>query len=94
MEALLLLLLVALYFLPVIVASSREHHHVAPIFVLNLLLGWTLVGWVVSLVWAVMPVPVREGKPGQEVRVEPTPDATPTTDQVDRVIQRWGAHYR
>ena len=41
------------YFLPTIVASSRKRHNTGAIFVLNLFLGWSLIGWVVSLVWAV-----------------------------------------
>ncbi|HZP31893.1 MAG TPA: superinfection immunity protein [Candidatus Acidoferrales bacterium] len=40
----------ALYFLPTIV--GRHKQNLRAIFALNLLLGWTLVGWVVALVWA------------------------------------------
>jgi len=42
----------ALYFLPALIAASRHHPNATAIFVLNLLLGWTFVGWVVSLVWS------------------------------------------
>ena len=42
-----------LYFLPSIVAASRSHKNTDGISILNLFLGWTLVGWVASLVWAV-----------------------------------------
>lgn len=49
----LLALGVCFYFLPSIVASQRSHPSAAGIAVLNLFLGWTLVGWVVALVWAV-----------------------------------------
>jgi hypothetical protein len=42
----------ALYFLPAIIAVSRHHPNATAIFVLNLLLGWTFIGWVVSLVWS------------------------------------------
>lgn len=42
----------ALYFLPAIVARSRQHPNAAAILLLNLFLGWTFVGWVVSLVWS------------------------------------------
>jgi hypothetical protein len=42
---------VLLYFLPCFVAGS-QHRNRAAIFIINLLLGWTLVGWVVALVWA------------------------------------------
>ena len=43
----------ALYFLPWIIAWRRNHHNTLAIFVLNLLCGWTVVGWVAALVWAV-----------------------------------------
>jgi len=54
------------YFLPTIVALSRKRHNRGAIFVLNLFLGWTFLGWVVSLVWAVssdQPPVVREELP-------------------------------
>jgi 4-amino-4-deoxy-L-arabinose transferase-like glycosyltransferase len=43
---------IALYFLPTIVAASRHKRSENAIVALNLLLGWTLIGWVVALVWA------------------------------------------
>lgn len=45
-----------LYFLPSFVAAMREHHNAGAIFALNLLLGWTALGWIVCLVWAVTQV--------------------------------------
>ncbi len=42
----------ALYCLPWIIARARHHHNGGAIVVLNLLLGWTFVGWVIALVWA------------------------------------------
>lgn len=47
------LILFFIYFLPTIVAFLRHHTNVLAIFVLNLFLGWTLIGWVISLIWAV-----------------------------------------
>ena len=44
----------AVYFIPAIVALERLHHNRGAIFVLNLFLGWTLLGWVAALVWACM----------------------------------------
>ena len=41
---------IALYFLPAIV--GRKKRNAEAIQILNLFLGWTLVGWVVALVWA------------------------------------------
>jgi len=49
---LLAVFLLALYFLPTIVASNRSHPNQMPIFVINLFLGWTLLGWVISLAWS------------------------------------------
>jgi hypothetical protein len=41
-----------LYFLPAIVAFARSKRDAVSILVLNLLLGWTVIGWVIALVWA------------------------------------------
>ena len=40
------------YFVPTIIAFARSKRDVMSIFLLNLFLGWTLIGWVVALVWA------------------------------------------
>jgi hypothetical protein len=45
-------LLIAAYLLPFVVAVSRRHRQRLAIFCLNLLLGWTLLGWIAALVWA------------------------------------------
>jgi hypothetical protein len=42
-----------MYFLPSIVALARSKRDTAAIVLLNLFLGWTVIGWVVALVWAV-----------------------------------------
>lgn len=46
------LLLLAFYFLPYVVAAARKHHNTPAILVFNLLLGWTVIGWILALVWA------------------------------------------
>jgi hypothetical protein len=43
-----------MYFLPSIIAIARNKRDVTAILLLNLFLGWTMIGWVVALVWAVM----------------------------------------
>lgn len=48
-----LLLVFALYFFPSIIATCRSHHNQNAITVFNLLLGWTVLGWVLALVWSV-----------------------------------------
>lgn len=47
-----LLGLVALYFLPYIAARSNKHKNCEAIGALNLLLGWTLIGWICAFIWA------------------------------------------
>jgi len=44
---------VIIYFLPGILA--RKKSNATAIALLNLFLGWTLIGWVILLVWAVSP---------------------------------------
>lgn len=50
MEILLIIIPILFYFLPSFIA--RKHKQFTAIFVLNLLLGWTIIGWVGSLIWA------------------------------------------
>ena len=52
----LILTLLALYFLPSFVAIARKHHQASTVFVINLFLGWTFIGWVVALAMAVSAV--------------------------------------
>jgi len=40
------------YFIPAFVAHYRHHRNAMAIGFLNLFLGWTFLGWVISLVWA------------------------------------------
>lgn len=47
-----LIFIVFVYFVPYIVAKSKHHKQAEAIGVLNLLAGWTLIGWVVAAVWA------------------------------------------
>jgi len=49
---LLIVLAILLYFLPSIIALLRQHHQKGAVFAINLLLGWTLIGWAVSLAMA------------------------------------------
>jgi len=51
-EWLLILLFLPLYFLPTIVANARKNTNSQVIFVLNLLLGWTILGWIGAMIWA------------------------------------------
>jgi uncharacterized protein with PQ loop repeat len=49
----LLSLFTLFYLLPTGIAIIRARSNTAAIFVLNLFLGWTLIGWVIALTWSV-----------------------------------------
>jgi hypothetical protein len=51
-EWLFLAIAAVLYFVPAGVARVRGHGRADGILWLNLALGWTLIGWVLVLVWA------------------------------------------
>ena len=43
---------ILIYNFPYLVAHYRKHVNEKALYVLNLLAGWTFIGWVVALVWA------------------------------------------
>lgn len=45
----------ATYFYPSIVAAKTGKRNLVPIVALNTLVGWTLVGWIVALIWSLTP---------------------------------------
>jgi hypothetical protein len=59
---------VLLYFLPAIIA--RDKPDATALFLVNLLFGWTIIGWFIALIWAcaresctpVRAVPVSSGR--------------------------------
>ena len=52
MEILLLGFFAIMYFIPALMASNRKHKNTLAVFMLNLFLGWTFIGWVGALIWA------------------------------------------
>ena len=80
----LLALAAGLYFLPSIIAatSKPKHRQVDAIVALNLLLGWTLLGWVAALVWSLTkgPEPVAPPPP-QAAAPMPSP-RQPSDDEI------------
>lgn len=67
------LLFILLYFTPSIVAFSNKKSNTTAIVVLNFFLGWSLIGWIIALVWAVS----KDNKPQNIVISNNT---NPTTD--------------
>jgi hypothetical protein len=43
------IIVLAVYLLPTWIALARKHHWIVRILLVNVLLGWTIIGWVVAL---------------------------------------------
>lgn len=48
------------YNIPSIIAVNRYHNHAMKILIINILFGWTIVGWLVALVWSLLPPGAEE----------------------------------
>lgn len=57
------------YLLPAMIASIRQVEHDGAIIAINVVFGWTVLGWIAALIWAVVEKP--RGK------VEPVVSETP-----------------
>ena len=44
--------LIAAYLVPTGIAVARKHPNAGAIAALNILLGWTVLGWIISIIWA------------------------------------------
>lgn len=60
------IILISLYLLPTIVAICRQHQNIGSILVINLFLGWTVLGWVAALAMSASAVNVP-----MSIRIEP-----------------------
>lgn len=83
-----LIMILALYFLPSLVATMKKKRNSGAIFAVNLFLGWTVIGWIVAIVWALTnDAPVVQVN--QNYYGQPAPQAGAVGD---RFCQRCGAH--
>jgi hypothetical protein len=51
-----------LYLAPAMIADAREREDAFAVTIVNILLGWTVIGWFAALVWARHPVSDRRLK--------------------------------
>lgn len=58
------------YFLPTFISAKRDHPNGTGIFLLNLFLGWTFIGWLAALIWSVSALKKPESS-SQPVTSEP-----------------------
>jgi ABC-type transport system involved in cytochrome c biogenesis permease component len=47
------IIILLVYFMPTVIALLSKKKNTLAILTLNLLLGWTVLGWIIALVWAV-----------------------------------------
>lgn len=47
-----LVFILAAYLIPTVIAAARKHNNGGAIFALNLLLGWTFLGWIGAFIWS------------------------------------------
>jgi hypothetical protein len=78
----------ALYLLPVLIGWSRRVPDIGSVAVINILLGWTLVGWVAALALALRSVNTDGPASQSPTRIPPwpapPPDRLPPGDQAGR----------
>lgn len=75
-----LLLVGVLYFLPAVIASRRSLPNKNSVFIVNLFFGWTFVGWVVALAWAVSGTPSQQYQALSSHEAEPGTASPPPSD--------------
>ena len=49
-----LLIIAGFYYLPAVIAKHRDANNIRVIFGVNFLLGWTVLGWIAALIWAIL----------------------------------------
>lgn len=49
------ILALVIYFIPTYLAFKRKHPSKIFILILNLFLGWTFLGYIIALIWALYP---------------------------------------
>jgi len=54
MWAVVALILILIYLLPSFIAVASKKREALAVILLNVLFGWTILGWIVTLVWALM----------------------------------------
>jgi hypothetical protein len=85
-----IVIILVLYFLPSIIAVYRKVPNAGSIIVINVLLGWTFIGWVIAMAMAArdprtaMPGPPsypQRGYPDDYPAAPPPPSPSPQSQQ-------------
>lgn len=83
MEYILIILGLFVYFLPSLGAYKQENF--LSIFIVNILFGWTIIGWIVCFIWASQ----KEKEPTtlSNNRESMTSQRDSTADELDKLIK-------
>ncbi|MEW7291479.1 superinfection immunity protein [Aquimarina sp. 2304DJ70-9] len=73
---------ICFYFIPSIIALLRMKKNLVAIIALNFFLGWSLIGWVISLVWSLS----SDSKP-TKIIVNQQPVKAPQEDSIDKLTK-------
>jgi len=76
-NTILALLLFAIYMLPSMIAHNEKRDNEKRIFMVNLLLGWTVIGWFIALAWAMSAPPARVKCPMCAEQIQPDAKVCP-----------------
>jgi hypothetical protein len=75
---------IPIYLMPSAIAHTRRHKNLVPILLVNIIFGWTIIGWVIALIWSftsnVNSVPLAE---------QVSPVAAPITNQAPTKENSW-----
>ncbi len=73
---------ICFYFIPSIIAVLRMKKNMIAILALNFFLGWSLIGWVISLVWSLS----SDSKPAKIIVNRPA-SSQPKEDNLDKLTK-------
>jgi hypothetical protein len=77
-----------MYFLPFLVAEVRGHRQGFLILLVNLLAGWTGIGWIIAMIWAMGDEAEADHGPDRAGMPTTTKGASGGRSELDRVSDR------
>lgn len=60
MDSVIMVIVICFYFLPTLIAMVMDRRQAAAIVALNLIAGWTVIGWMIALIWSLIQDSVPE----------------------------------
>ena len=83
------LLSAAVYFVPTLIAKQRNTENLDAIFLIDLVFGWTVLGWIAALIWAIY----EKQKFKSSIKSHDAPTVAAQTEALPQAMQ-WGLRFR